>query len=127
MLAVLLRIWRSPLGRWSVGWIMAYLNEWLPVDRLYETPCLLAFKHPIPVYSTHILIIPKKSVASLLSLNKEEEDFASQFMSDLLGCVQRLVDDYKLESSGYRLIVNGGKYQDVPQLHFHLVSGKVKD
>ena len=27
-----------------------------------------------------------------------------------------------LAESGYRLIVNGGKYQDFPYLHFHLVS-----
>jgi diadenosine tetraphosphate (Ap4A) HIT family hydrolase len=29
----------------------------------------------------------------------------------------------RLKEAGYRLIVNGGKYQDVAQLHFHLVSG----
>jgi len=34
--------------------------------------------------------------------------------------VQDLVGQLGLES--YRLIVNGGKYQDFPYLHFHLVS-----
>jgi hypothetical protein len=27
-----------------------------------------------------------------------------------------------LAEGGYRLIVNGGKYQDFPYLHFHLIS-----
>jgi diadenosine tetraphosphate (Ap4A) HIT family hydrolase len=38
--------------------------------------------------------------------------------------IQSLVVEFRLEEIGYRLIVNGGKYQDVPQLHFHLVSEK---
>jgi hypothetical protein len=34
--------------------------------------------------------------------------------------VQQLVEKYHL--GAYRLIVNGGDYQDFPQLHFHLIS-----
>jgi len=30
------------------------------------------------------------------------------------------VDEFHLQA--YRLIVNGGKYQDFPHLHFHLIS-----
>ena len=29
--------------------------------------------------------------------------------------------------SEYTLLVNGGRYQDVPQIHFHLFEGKSKD
>jgi diadenosine tetraphosphate (Ap4A) HIT family hydrolase len=35
---------------------------------------------------------------------------------------QSLVGDFALEACGYRLVTNGGRYQDVPQLHFHLIS-----
>jgi hypothetical protein len=31
-----------------------------------------------------------------------------------------------LEAQGHRLIANGGSYQEVPMLHFHLISD-VKD
>jgi diadenosine tetraphosphate (Ap4A) HIT family hydrolase len=34
--------------------------------------------------------------------------------------VQSLVTEFQL--SAYRLVVNGGEYQDFPQLHFHLIS-----
>jgi diadenosine tetraphosphate (Ap4A) HIT family hydrolase len=34
--------------------------------------------------------------------------------------VQSLVDEFQL--TAYRLIVNGGEYQDFPQLHFHLIA-----
>jgi diadenosine tetraphosphate (Ap4A) HIT family hydrolase len=41
-----------------------------------------------------------------------------------LQIVRDLVERFDLERRGYRLIINGGKYQEVPQLHFHLVSSE---
>ena len=38
------------------------------------------------------------------------------------GYTQSLVDEFKLPA--YRLIVNGGEFQDFPQLHFHLIADK---
>ncbi len=43
------------------------------------------------------------------------------FLTDLFITVQVLVEGLELDR--YRLICNGGAYQDVPHLHFHLVSG----
>ena len=120
---MLFKIARSSLGGWMVGWMMEHLSNLLPVDRLFETPRLVAFRHPRPAYSIHILIVPKKAVHNLMDLESVGDDFASLFMADLLACVRKIVADFDLEQSGYRLIVNGGGYQDVPELHFHLVSG----
>jgi len=88
----------------------------IPVRRLRETETLLAFYHPKPAYQFHVLLVPKKSVASL----KEFDSKDSAFLIDLYSIVQSLVDEFQL--SAYRLIVNGGEYQDFPQLHFHLIS-----
>ena len=41
---------------------------------------------------------------------------------EVVECAQDLVHELKLEQAGYRLVVNGGSYQDIPQLHFHLIS-----
>ena len=46
----------------------------------------------------------------------------SPFLADLVIAAQSLVAENRLAS--YRLIVNGGEYQEFPHLHFHLVSGK---
>lgn len=88
----------------------------IPVKRLRETETLLAFYHPKPAYKFHVLLVPKKSVASL----KEFDSKDSAFLIDLYSTVQSLVDEFGLNA--YRLIVNGGEYQDFPQLHFHLIS-----
>ena len=91
----------------------------LPVERLCETPCLLAFEHPSPAYPVHILLVPKKPLASFAELNPAAD---MDFLVDLAGTVQKLVRQFNLEAVGYRLIVNGGPYQEFPFLHFHLIS-----
>ena len=88
----------------------------IPVNRLRETSSLLAFHHPSPGYKFHVLIVPKKQVTSLSSLDPQD----AAFLTDLYSTVQSLVDEFQL--TAYRLIVNGGEYQDFPHLHFHLIS-----
>jgi histidine triad (HIT) family protein len=122
---MLLKLARSSVGKLCVGWIMEHWSGLLPVERLFETDYLVAFKHPQPVYKFHILIVPKKAIPDLAALSAQGEAFVNQFMNDLLNCVSWLVVDFGLKDQGYRLIVNGGGYQEVPELHFHLVSGSV--
>lgn len=99
-----------------IGWICAHMSFLIPVERLRETDTLMAFHHPRPSYPFHVLLLPKKGVASL----KEFDPADVAFLTDLYATVQSLVDQFQLPA--YRLIVNGGEYQDFPQLHFHLVS-----
>ena len=88
----------------------------IPVKRLRETETLMAFYHPNPSYRFHILLVPKKAVVSL----KELDPADAIFLIDLYSTVQNIVNEFQLPA--YRLILNGGEYQDFPQLHFHLVS-----
>jgi histidine triad (HIT) family protein len=97
-----------------------HMSELLPVERLRETETLIAFPHPQPSHPTHILLVPKRPYASLAALPVDD----AAFLHDLLATVQDLVRELGLEDGGYRLIVNGGAYQDVPHLHFHLVADR---
>ncbi len=106
----------TSIGSTLIGWIFTKMNFLLPFDRLRETETLIVFYHPKPAYSFHVLIVPKKSVQSLADLDAND----STFLTDLFSTVQSLVDEFHLPA--YRLIVNGGEYQDFPQLHFHLIS-----
>ncbi len=122
MIALILRLPRTiRFGRvlgGLTGFIFAHMSQLLPLDRLAETGTLIAFRHPQPAYPFHVLIVPKKQVASLEALDPAD----SAFLSDLYSTVQGLVKQFDLGADGYRLIVNGGKFQDFPQLHFHLIS-----
>lgn len=104
-----------------IGWIFTHMSFAIPVKRLRETDTLVAFHHPKPAYPFHVLLVPKKAVPRLEDLDTVD----SVFLSDLFSAVQSLVQEFKLAESGYRLIVNGGAYQDFPHLHFHLISGDV--
>lgn len=90
-----------------------------PAHRLRETGTLLAFHHPQPVYPLHILLVPRRAIASLAELDPVLD---APFLSDIFATVQSLVAEFHLEQAGYRLIVNGGEFQDFPYLHFHLIS-----
>ncbi len=104
------------LLRVLAGWLFAQMSFALPVQRLRETPNLIAFRHPKPAYAFHVLIVPKKAVASLADLDPAD----TAFLADLYATAQSLVQEFQL--TAYRLVVNGGEYQDFPQLHFHLIS-----
>lgn len=105
-----------PWIRAIIGWMFEHMNFAIPVKRLRETETLMAFRHPQPAYPFHVLLVPKKSVASLADLDPAD----TTFLTDLYASVQSLVQEYQLPA--YRLIVNGGEFQDFPQLHFHLIS-----
>lgn len=115
MFESLLRLARTWAGRKLVGLVFAHMSFAIPVKRLRETETLLAFYHPKPAYPFHLVLVPKQTIPSLMDL-----DPASAFLPDLFATVQSLVTEFQLPA--YRLIVNGGEYQDFPHLHFHLIS-----
>ena len=99
-----------------IGWIFTHMSFIIPVKRLRETDTLLAFYHPKPSYLFHVLLLPKKALPSL----KEFDPTDTTFLTELYSTVQSLVEEFQLPA--WRLILNGGEYQDFPHLHFHLIS-----
>ena len=100
-------------------WCLNNMSELLPVNVISEMPSLICFYHPRPAYPVHILLVPKKDIRDLSKLNPMQDEF----LADMFSTVRTLIEELDLEKKGYRLIVNGGEYQEFPQLHFHLVSG----
>jgi len=113
---------RFTISQIMIGWVFTYMSFAIPVNRLRETKTLIAFHHPRPSHRLHILILPKRPYSSLMDLPIED----ITFMRELIEIVKSLVLEFNLEKSGYRLITNGGAYQDVPYLHFHLISDETK-
>jgi len=97
--------------------MISTFSTFLPIDRLRETATLLAFRHPTPSYPFHVLLVPKKPIPALSDLDPVSD---AAFLADVVATAQSLVKEFNLPA--YRLIVNGGEYQDFPYLHFHLIS-----
>lgn len=112
---------RTSFIGWLVSWLFAHMSFAIPVKRLHESDTLIAFHHPKPSHSVHIILVPKHKLPNLMAIRAADADF----FTDLYRTVQKLVAEFDLESAGYSLVVNGGAYQDVPHLHFHLISDNV--
>jgi histidine triad (HIT) family protein len=117
LMQMLRRCARTRLAGRLMAWMLAHMSFLIPAQRLRETPTLVAFYHPQPSYPVHILIVPKRAISDLLAISPADQTF----LVDLFSCVRELVLELHLDRQGYRLIANGGNFQDIPQLHFHLI------
>ncbi len=116
----MLRFARGRFGRFFVRWVFAHswILRWLSVEVLRETEHVVAMRHPRPSYGVHILLVPKRPFATLLDVPEGDP-----FTADMLLVAQSLIQELGLDKEGgYRLVSNGGDYQDVPHLHFHLIA-----
>lgn len=94
----------------------------MPSDIVYEDDEIIAFKDIQPAAPIHILVIPKKHIASLVELSKEDEILIGKIYT----VINKVADEQGVKEKGYRVIVNCGKDggQEVGHLHFHLLAGK---
>lgn len=111
---------KSSLGEFIVGIAFSKFSKYLPIKKVKETDKAIAFWHPKPFWQKHILIVPKKPIKTLLHLNEEDKEYIVEVYKIAGGIVKEL----SWEKEGYTLSTNGGKRQEVAQLHFHLWSGK---
>lgn len=97
------------------------IDREIPAKIVYEDDRCLAFEDIGPKAPTHILVIPKKEIASID--NVEEEDEA--LIGHLFVVIRQLAAKLGL-ASGYRVVVNNGPDagQAVAHLHLHLLGGR---
>jgi histidine triad (HIT) family protein len=94
----------------------------LPGVKVYEDDRIVAIKDKYPQAPVHLLIIPRKRITDLQSL--EPKDFS--LMSDIVRVAQTLAKQFGVDEEGYRLLVNIGPHagQTIEHLHFHLLGGR---
>ena len=95
------------------------LRKELPVRIVHEDEDVLAFHDAHPQAPVHVLVIPKKKVASLDRLGELSSDEAGRFFQAVAGVARRL----GLAESGYRVVINCGPdaNQTVDYLHAHIL------
>ena len=98
------------------------INREIPAKIVYEDDVCLAFEDIAPKAPTHVLLIPKKEIASLDAITEEDADL----LGHMLLVIGRLARDLGVAASGYRVIANTGADggQTVDHLHFHLLGGR---
>jgi histidine triad (HIT) family protein len=91
----------------------------VPAKIEFENDTIIAFRNIAPVAEVHLLITPKKHVETLLEVD-------SDTISKMTEACKEVIKKFQIEG-GYKLIFNGGKYQSIPHLHWHLLAGKLED
>jgi histidine triad (HIT) family protein len=94
----------------------------IPCDKVYEDDDVLAFRDINPQAPTHILIIPKKHIATVNDFDDADQALAGRLMlvARELAAAEGIAED------GYRLVMscNKGGGQDVFHIHLHLLGGR---
>ncbi len=97
------------------------IDKEIPADIIYEDDRCLAFRDIAPQAPTHVLVIPKKEIASVATIADEDQ----ALIGHLYLVIRDLANQLGLES-GYRVVANCGADggQAVDHLHFHLLGGR---
>ncbi len=94
----------------------------IPATIVYEDDLVLAFKDISPQTPVHILIVPKKEIATVNDVTAEDE----KMLGRLFTVAAKIAAEQGIAKSGYRLMINcnedGG--QEVFHLHMHILGGR---
>jgi len=94
----------------------------IPAKIAFEDMQLLAFHDIHPMAPVHLQIIPKRHIARVSDLNKENAELIAQ----LVLVANKLAAEMGIAEPGYRLVINCNPAagQSVYHLHLHLLGGR---
>ena len=94
----------------------------VPAKKVYEDEHTLAFDDINPQAPTHVLVIPKKHIASITSA----EDGDAMVLGQLMLMARDVAKAEGLDATGYRLVTNNGEHagQSVHHVHVHVLGGR---
>lgn len=94
----------------------------LPAEIVWEDEEIIAFKDIKPVAPIHILLIPKKHIASMNEVTEED----IKILGKMQIVASKLAKLLNISEAGYRLVSNCGEQggQTVFHIHYHLLGGR---
>lgn len=94
----------------------------IPAQIVHETEHLLAFRDIDPKAPVHVLIIPKRHIASVNGVSAGD----APLLGELFVAARAIAEAEGLTDDGYRLVVNTGTGagQTVWHIHLHLLGGR---
>lgn len=97
------------------------IRKEIPADIVYEDEDILAFWDIRPIAPVHILIIPKKEIESIATL----EDADAPIVGKMFVVARTVARTLNISEKGYKLLIRVGRDggQEVPHLHLHLLGG----
>jgi len=93
----------------------------IPAEIVYEDDLCIAFKDINPAAPTHLIVIPKKEIATVNDVAEADE----ALVGHLFLAMGKIAAQLGLDG-GYRVVTNCGRDagQEVMHLHFHMLGGR---
>lgn len=94
----------------------------IPADIVFEDDEVLAFRDVNPQAPTHILIIPKRRIATI----NDARDSDAALLGRLILSARQIAAEQGIAEDGYRLVFNCNSHggQTVFHIHLHLLGGR---
>jgi histidine triad (HIT) family protein len=94
----------------------------VPGDVVYRDESVVAFRDLRPQAPVHVLIVPRKHVATISDLEGNDQAVVNQ----IFVVIAKLAREQGIAESGFRVVINSGADagQSVFHLHFHLLGGR---
>jgi len=94
----------------------------IPAKRVYEDEHVVAFEDINPQAPVHVLLLPKRHVATLNDLQEGDD----QLVGNLVRRAAAIANEHGLAAGGYRTVFNcnSDAGQTVFHIHLHLLGGR---
>lgn len=98
------------------------INREIPSDIVFENDKVIAFKDINPQAPIHILVVPKKEIATINDIKPEDKEL----IGEVYLAIGKIAQELGIAEEGYRVIANCNEYggQEVFHIHFHLLGGE---
>jgi histidine triad (HIT) family protein len=102
--------------------ICKIINRDIPAKLVYEDDRVAAFNDINPQAPTHVLVVPKRHIATLNELSTEDD----QLVGEVVRRASAIAADLGLAAGGYRTVFNTNRDagQTIFHIHLHLLGGR---
>jgi histidine triad (HIT) family protein len=99
------------------------VNREIPASVVYEDDRLLAFNDTNPQAPTHVLVVPKRHIASLSDLTPADD----AIVGEMVRRAAAIAAERGIAAGGFRTVfnTNAGAGQSVFHIHLHLIGGRI--
>ena len=94
----------------------------IPASIVYEDDRILAFNDINPQAPTHVLLVPKRHIATLNELSPDDD----QMVGELVRRAAAIAKERGISADGFRTLFNTNREagQTVFHIHLHLLGGR---
>jgi histidine triad (HIT) family protein len=98
------------------------VNGDIPADIIHKSETTVAFRDINPQAPTHVLVIPRKHVATINDLGEDD----SRVVGDMYLAAKEIAASEGIAEEGYRAVMNcnAGAGQTVFHIHLHVLGGR---